>query len=90
MSVPTFDEKGSIYKAKPYGLKDSDSSSIWSESTTDGLRPTRLYQVTLLLAGFMTTFQTIGMNQSYGVFQASSPINLRSASFPDIYHLTFT
>ena len=56
--------------------KDSESASIWSESTVDGLRPTRLYQFALLFAGFMTTFQTIGMNQSYGVFQVNPLIKL--------------
>jgi len=70
MSFSTFDEKRQSYKVKSYGSKDSDSASIWSEGTVDGLRPTRLYQSALLLAGFMTTFQTIGMNQSYGVFQS--------------------
>jgi hypothetical protein len=34
-------------------------------------RPTRLYQCTLVLAGFLATFQTIGLNQTYGIFQAS-------------------
>ncbi|KAH8990189.1 major facilitator superfamily domain-containing protein [Lactarius hatsudake] len=67
MSSSTLDE--SIYKDKHYGFKDGDTASVWTESTVDGLRPTRLYQFALLLAGFMTTFQTIGMNQSYGVFQ---------------------
>ncbi|KAH8992475.1 MFS general substrate transporter [Lactarius akahatsu] len=68
MSSSTLDES-CIYKDKDYGSKDSDTTSVWTESTVDGLRPTRLYQFALLLAGFMTTFQTIGMNQSYGVFQ---------------------
>ncbi|KAI9454150.1 MFS general substrate transporter [Lactarius psammicola] len=57
------------YDVKPNNSKESDSASIWTESTVDGLRPTRLYQFTLLFAGFMTMFQTIGMNQSYGIFQ---------------------
>jgi predicted component of type VI protein secretion system len=51
----------------------SDDASIWTESTTEVVQPTRLYQCLLLLAGFMTTFQTIGTNQTYGVFQASPP-----------------
>lgn len=37
------------------------------------VQPTRLYQCLLLLAGFMATFQTIGTNQTYGVFQVSPP-----------------
>ncbi|KAI0066395.1 MFS general substrate transporter [Artomyces pyxidatus] len=32
-------------------------------------RPTRTYQALLLLSGFMMTFQTIGINQCYGIFQ---------------------
>lgn len=51
----------------------SDDASIWTESTTEVVQPTRLYQCLLLLAGFMATFQTIGTNQTYGVFQVSPP-----------------
>lgn len=74
MSTPsTLDEESPSYKVNFDGSKetwkDSDSASIWTESTVGGLRPTRLYQFALLFAGFMTTFQTIGMNQSFGVFQ---------------------
>jgi len=32
-------------------------------------RPSRLYQCALVLAGFFATFQTIGLNQTYGIFQ---------------------
>lgn len=74
MSFSTLEEKDC--KVKPYGTKDSDCASVWSESTVDGMRPSRLYQSALLFAGFMTTFQTIGMNQSYGVFQVRLPIEL--------------
>jgi MFS family permease len=69
MSFSTLEEKEYSYKVKPDDAKDNDSASVWSESTVDGMRPSRLYQSALLFAGFMTTFQTIGMNQSYGVFQ---------------------
>jgi len=52
---------------------------MWSLSTVeaedpDYPRPTRLYQCILVLAGFMATFQTIGANQTYGIFQASSSV----------------
>lgn len=82
MSFSTLEEKRYSYNVKSNGSKDGESASIWSESTVDGLRPTRLYQSALLLAGFMTTFQTIGMNQSYGVFQVSSPIKPLQFPFP--------
>lgn len=66
ISTPSFD-----------GYPNKDRHSIWSLSTVeaedpDYPRPTRLYQCTLVLAGFMATFQTIGANQTYGIFQASS------------------
>lgn len=70
MSSPMSDEGSYSHKLKTYSPKDSECASIWSESTVGGLRPTRRYQCALLLAGFMTTFQTIGMNQSYGIFQS--------------------
>jgi hypothetical protein len=59
----------------PYlGSDDKERASIWSFSTVDEdpeyPRPTRLYQCALVLAGFMATFQTIGANQTYGIFQA--------------------
>ncbi|KAF8265753.1 major facilitator superfamily domain-containing protein [Lactarius quietus] len=69
MSISIVEEKRDSSQVEPYGLRDGDHASVWSETTVDGLRPSRLYQSMLLLAGFMTTFQTIGMNQSFGVFQ---------------------
>jgi hypothetical protein len=53
-----------------YGKK---CASIDTESLSDSVfpRPTRLYQCALVLAGFFATFQTIGLNQTYGIFQAS-------------------
>jgi len=57
------------------GNDDKERASIWSFSTVDEdpdyPRPTRLYQCALVLAGFMATFQTIGANQTFGIFQAS-------------------
>jgi hypothetical protein len=57
------------------GSDDKERASIWSFTTADEdpdyPRPTRLYQCALVLAGFMATFQTIGANQTYGIFQAS-------------------
>jgi hypothetical protein len=50
-----------------------ECASIDTESISDPEfpRPTRLYQCALVLAGFFATFQTIGLNQTYGIFQAS-------------------
>ncbi|KAI0003801.1 major facilitator superfamily domain-containing protein [Russula compacta] len=49
------------------------AASIWTQSTEDldpeYPRSTRLYQCVLVFAGFMTTFQTIGANQTYGIFE---------------------
>jgi MFS family permease len=45
-----------------------DTESL-SESDSEFPRPTRLYQCALVLAGFFATFQTIGLNQTYGIFQ---------------------
>jgi hypothetical protein len=66
-----------IFTSSFNGYTDKDRDSIWSLSTMeaedeDYPRPTRLYQCTLVLAGFMATFQTIGANQTYGIFQVSS------------------
>ena len=61
------------------GYPDKERDSIWSLSTVeaddaDYPRPTRLYQCALVFAGFMATFQTIGANQTYGIFQASPSV----------------
>jgi hypothetical protein len=48
-------------------------------------RPTRLYQSVLVLAGFLATFQTIGLNQTYGIFQAS-PL---AESLPGCLHKSY-
>ena len=58
---------------------DKERDSIWSLSTVeaedpDYPPPTRLYQCALVFAGFMATFQTIGANQTYGIFQASPSV----------------
>jgi len=49
---------------------------------SDYPRPSRLYQCLLVLAGFIATFQTIGSNQTYGIFQefyTSSESNILDA-----------
>ncbi|KAA1467846.1 MFS general substrate transporter [Dentipellis sp. KUC8613] len=39
------------------------------ENAAEDLRPSKRFQVLLVLAGFMMIFQTIGTNQTYGVYQ---------------------
>ncbi len=50
---------------------DTESLSEESLSETEYPRPSRLFQCALVFAGFFATFQTIGLNQTYGIFQAS-------------------
>lgn len=73
---------------------DKERASIWSFSTVDEdpdyPRPTRLYQCALVFAGFMATFQTIGANQTYGIFQASpSAGRLRQFLYELLYERYF-
>lgn len=49
---------------------DHGSASEPNNAVTDQ-RPTRKYQILLLLSGFVMCFHTIGMNLSYGIFQVS-------------------
>lgn len=61
------------------GYLEKGRDSIWSLSAVeaedqDYPPPTRLYQCALVFAGFMATFQTIGANQTYGIFQASPSV----------------
>ena len=41
------------------------------ENATTDQRPTRRYQIMLLLSGFFMTFHVIGINLVYGIFQVS-------------------
>jgi hypothetical protein len=56
-----------------YDKESKECSSIDAESLSEPEypQPTRMYQCALVLAGFFATFQTIGLNQTYGIFQAS-------------------
>lgn len=85
MSYSTSEE--AYYKRHPLALAsirsfddspDKERASIWSVSTVDEdpdyPRPTRLYQYALVISGFMATFQTIGANQTYGIFQVSASL----------------
>ena len=71
-----------FYKRYAASLASTPSHSNWdvkecASIDTEGMsepefpKPTRLYQCALVLAGFFATFQTIGLNQTYGIFQAS-------------------
>lgn len=58
----------------PYDWSSKECISIDTERLSeleDYPRPSRWYQCALVLAGFFATFQTIGLNQTYGIFQAS-------------------
>ncbi|KAI0066396.1 monocarboxylate transporter [Artomyces pyxidatus] len=62
------------------GIVDTDVD-LPPEDAVENMRPTRTYQALLLLSGFMMTFQTIGINQCYGIFQefyTSSESNISS------------
>lgn len=52
---------------------DDSLDEAQTETVPDGAisdaRPTRRYQVALLLAGFSMIFQVFGLNSVYGVFQ---------------------
>jgi hypothetical protein len=71
-----------------YGLDSKESASIDAESLSEPEypQPSRLYQCVLVLAGFFATFQTIGLNQTYGIFQAS----LLAMSLPRLSPDTYT
>ena len=56
-----------------WGSKECASIDAESLSEPEYPRPSRVYQCALVLAGFFATFQTIGLNQTYGIFQASLP-----------------
>jgi hypothetical protein len=59
------------HKQSDFGSDDGESASIWTTSTMEDMPVTRLYQSALLLAGFIATFQTMGIIQTFGIFQAS-------------------
>ncbi|KAF8481821.1 MFS general substrate transporter [Russula ochroleuca] len=79
MKDPTFEDEYykryavSVASTTPsqYDWELKKCASIDSESMLEPEypRPTRLYQCALVLAGFFATFQTIGLNQTYGIFQ---------------------
>jgi hypothetical protein len=71
----------------PYDLDSKECASIDKESLSEPEypRPSRLYQCALVLAGFFATFQTIGLNQTYGIFQASLLAMSLPRLSPDIY-----
>jgi hypothetical protein len=70
-----------------HGYDSKECISIDTErlSEPEYPQPSRLYQCALVLAGFFATFQTIGLNQTYGIFQASFQAMLLSRLSPDTY-----
>jgi hypothetical protein len=51
---------------------DSEEAPATAAQSSELTKPTKKYQTMLLLSGFLMTFHVIGINQSYGIFQASS------------------
>jgi hypothetical protein len=101
MKDPTFEDEYykryavSVASTTPsqYDWELKKCASIDSESMLEPEypRPTRLYQCALVLAGFFATFQTIGLNQTYGIFQASPlaeslPLCLHKTSFKQDFY----
>jgi hypothetical protein len=70
-----------------HDLDGKECASIDAESLSEPEypQPSRLYLCTLVLAGFFATFQTIGMNQTYGIFQASLLAMSLPRVSPDIH-----
>ena len=70
-----------------HDLESKECASIDAESLSEPEypQPSRLYQCTLVLAGFFATFQTIGLNQTYGIFQAGFLAMSLPRVSPDIY-----
>lgn len=56
-------------RASPNRGDDSDLDSTQVDLRETLSRPTRTYQVMLLLAGSMMIFHIIGINQVFGIFQ---------------------
>ena len=62
------EHEGTIETTEP--LTEADADIAPSNAATDQ-RPTRNYQLMLLLSGFCMTFHVIGINLVYGIFQVS-------------------
>jgi hypothetical protein len=95
MTDSIYEEKGferyaiTLVPAPPrhdWGSKECASIDTESLSEPEYPQPSRLYQCVLILAGFFATFQTIGLNQTYGIFQAS----LLAMSLPRLSPDTYT
>ncbi|KAN0111594.1 MFS general substrate transporter [Russula decolorans] len=77
MSSPSLAMTDSIYEEKGFEryaitLVPAPPRHDWGSkdlSEPEYPQPSRLYQCVLILAGFFATFQTIGLNQTYGIFQ---------------------
>jgi hypothetical protein len=70
-----------------YDWDGKECASIDTESLSEPEypQPSRMYQCVLVLAGFFATFQTIGLNQTYGIFQASLLAMSLPRLSPDTY-----
>lgn len=60
---------------------DANEAQAVPDGAVSDARPTRRYQVALLVAGFSMIFQIIGINSVYGVFQVrTSPDTIEAFS----------
>lgn len=62
------------HSMRPYGGPHNEGlataeSAIHEPDTHTNARPTRRYQALLLATGFLMTFQVIGINSIFGIFQ---------------------
>lgn len=54
---------------------DANEAQTAPEGAVSDARPTRRYQVALLVAGFSMIFQIIGINSIYGIFQVGASLH---------------
>ena len=66
------DEQATTPGVSQIWLDHANGAQGIPEGAASDERPSRHYQVALLIAGFLMIFQVIGLNQVYGVFQVRS------------------
>jgi len=68
---PNSDISQSATRLEQEGTRNTLTEDVAPENAATDQRPTRRYQIMLLLSGFFMTFHVIGINFIYGVFQVS-------------------
>jgi hypothetical protein len=53
-----------------YELRDTENRNVVTAATVVQEEDSKVHQCLLVFSGFMAMFQVIGINSSYGVFQA--------------------